>query len=505
MTAAAQFVVAILMVASCSSASAPNQAADGSSPSTAETEGSTTQPTSTLITSTEPIDAELHPHGIGDVLFADLGNPGVDVTHYDVDVAFDAATGVLEGTVLLSVTATANLEDFSLDAVGLKVDSVVIDGGPAQFELADPELVVTPAAAIAKGDSFEAAIIYSTKAQPQQAVTGIANGWFVTPGGTFVMNEPNGARTWLPSNDHPSDKATYRFTIHVPAGLTGIANGVLEQHSINAGDETWVWSQADPMATYLIQVITGDYEIIDTLGPNGLALTSVVLRSDRTLMQPLIDGMPEQIAFFEEKFGPYPLSSYGIAVTDSPGGLGMEQQGRPLYSRDDFAADLRDDPRPGLMGASQQYLLSHELSHMWFGDAVTPSVWQDIWLDEGFATYAAWMWSEHVGYRSLAENVDRALRDRQKPGVPTGKPSVERMFEFEEVYGGGAVVLQALRLTIGDDAFFMLLRTWVAENKGTSRTTNDFITLAERVSGADLTAFFDDWLFATSLPDQLPT
>ena len=87
------------------------------------------------------------------------------------------------------------------------------------------------------------------------------------------MNEPNGARTWLPSNDHPSDKATYRFTIHVPAGLTGIANGVLEQHSINAGDETWVWSQADQMATYLIQVITGDYEIIDTLGPNGLALT----------------------------------------------------------------------------------------------------------------------------------------------------------------------------------------------------------------------------------------
>ena len=495
MTAAAQFVVAIMMVASCSSASAPNQAADLSSPSTAETEGTTTQPTSTPTTSTEPIDAELHPHGIGDVLFADLGNPGVDVTHYDVDVAFDAATGVLEGTVLLSVTATANLEDFSLDAVGLKVDSIVIDGQSGQFELADPELVVTPAAPIAKGDSFEAAIVYSTKPQPQQAVTGIANGWFVTPGGTFVMNEPNGARTWLPSNDHPSDKATHRFTIHVPAGLTGIANGVLEQHSINAGDETWVWSQADPMATYLIQVITGDYEIIDTLGPNGLALTSVVLRSDRTLMQPLIDGMPEQIAFFEEKFGPYPLSSYGIAITDSAGGLGLEQQGRPLFSRDDFAA--------GHMGGFQQLLLSHELAHMWFGDAVSPASWQDIWLNESFATYGSWMWLDHIGDRRLATNVEMALRDRQNPAGSTGEPSAETMFD-SEVYDGGAVVLQALRLTIGDDAFFTLLRTWVAENKGTSRGTNDFITLAERVSGVDLTTFFDEWLFATSLPARLP-
>ena len=185
-------------------------------------------------------------------------------------------------------------------------------------------------------------------------------------------------------------------------------------------------------------------------------------------------------------------------------GLPYRAQTIDLHVARGAAAD-RDDPRPGLMGASQQYLLSHELSHMWFGDAVTPVVWQDIWLNEGFATYAAWMWFEHVGYRSLAENIDRALRDRQKPGVPTGEPSVERMFEFGEVYGGGAVVLHALRLTIGDDAFFTLLRTWVAENKGTSRGTTDFITLAERVSGADLTAFFDDWLFATSLPDQLPT
>jgi len=499
----AAFVVVVLVLVGCASAASPIPVA--SDP--VRTPSISSIPPSTSPASQAPsgsaIDAELHPRGIGDVLLADLGNPGLDVTHYDVEVAFDAATGVLDGSVLLSITATADLADFSLDAVELQVDSIVIDGQPARFDAAEPELVITPAAPIAKGDSFEVAIVYSATPHPQQGVTGIPNGWFVTPGGTFVMNEPDGARAWLPSNDHPSDKATYRFTVHTPAGSTGIANGVLEQHSINSGDETWVWSQMDPMATYLIQVITGDYEIIDTVGPNGIPLTSAVLRSDRTLMEPLIEGMPDQIAFFEERFGPYPLSSYGIAVTDSPDGTGMEQTGRPLYSRDNFAADRRDDARPGLMGVAQQYLLSHELAHMWFGDAVTPAVWQDIWLNESFATYAGWMWLEHLGYRSLPENVDSALRERQRASVPTGAPSVGRMFDFE-VYEGGAVVLQALRRTIGDDAFFTLLRTWVAENKGASRGTNDFIALAERIAGVDLTTFFDEWLFATSLPARLP-
>ena len=140
---------------------------------------------------------------------------------------------------------------------------------------------------------------------------------------------------------------------------------------------------------------------------------------------------------------------------------------------------------------------------MWFGDAVTPVVWQDIWLNESFATYAGWMWLEHVGFRSLATNVEMALRDRQRPGASTGEPPVDRMLGFE-VYDGGAVVLHALRLTIGDGAFFTLLRTWVAENKGTSRGTNDFIALAERVAAVNLTTFFDEWLFATSLPARLP-
>ena len=487
--------VAVMSLLSCSSASAPDGSAGVSSTTTLQTAESTPRPTSAPTVLTEPNDLELHSRGIGDVLFADLGNPGVDVTHYDVEIEFDAATGVLDGTVRLSITATDNLADFSLDAVQLKVDSIVVDGQPAQSEVAEPELVITPAVPIAKGDSFEVTIVYSATPRPQQSILGIPNGWFVTSGGTFVMNEPDGARTWLPSNDHPSDKATYRFIIHTRAGSTGIANGVLEQHAINVGDETWVWNQTDPMATYLIQVITGDYEIIDTLGPNGMALTSAVLRSDRTLMQPFIEVTSEQIAFFEENFGPYPLSSYGIAVTDSAGGLGMEQQARPLFSRDDFAA--------GVMGVDQQYLLSHELAHMWFGDAVTPVVWQDIWLNESFATYAGWMWLEHVGFRSLATNVEMALRDRQRPGASTGEPPVDRMLGFE-VYDGGAVVLHALRLTIGDGAFFTLLRTWVAENKGTSRGTNDFIALAERVAGVDLTTFFDEWLFATSLPARLP-
>ncbi len=247
------------------------------------------------------------------------------------------------------------------------------------------------------------------------------------------------------------------------------------------------------MATYLAQVLTGKYSLETGTGPRGLPMLSAVLTADRTLMQPFVDVQASMIDYFDDWFGPYPLDRYGIAMTDSFPGLAMEEQERSLFSREDFLS--------GHLGDTEQLLLSHELAHQWFGDAVTPAQWDDIWLNESFATYGQWMWLDHAGVAPLADQAQAALGYQRVN--PTGTPTVENMFGYES-YDGGAVVLHALRRTIGDTDFFQLLKDWSHDNNGTSRSTADFIATAEKVSGHDLTEFFDTWLFATHVPTTYP-
>ena len=218
-----------------------------------------------------------------------------------------------------------------------------------------------------------------------------------------------------------------------------------------------------------------------------------MLTADHATMQPFIDVTGEQIAFFEKYFGTFPLDRYGIAITDSFSGLAMETQERSLFSRDDFSG--------GRLDPSTQLFLSHELTHQWFGDAVTPARWRDIWLNESFATYGQWMWGEHVGNGSVADSAAAALASR--PPGSSADPTVDQLFSYNS-YDGGAVVLQALRLTIGDASFFQLLQQWVIRNNGTSRTTDDFVKLASQISGKDLTKFFATWLFADQPPSSFP-
>jgi aminopeptidase N len=244
----------------------------------------------------------------------------------------------------------------------------------------------------------------------------------------------------------------------------------------------------------MIQVLTGDYELVDGVGPNGLPLLSVVLRRDREKMQAYLDTIDDQIDYFDDFFGPYPFDRYGIAITDSAPGLAMETMERSTFSREDFSS--------GRLDSGQELYLSHELTHQWFGDAVSPARWIDIWLNESFATYGEWMWIDHIGQQSIDDSASAGLVAREPRS--TARPRAADLFGFNS-YEGGAVILHALRKTIGDNLFFTLLRRWVAENNGTSRTTEDFVAFASEVAGQDLTAFFATWLYADVLPTTFPT
>lgn len=429
--------------------------------------------------------------GVGDELFPDLGNPGLDVQHYDVALSYDPAAGTIAGSVGLDVVLTEDRDELTLDSLGPIIEQVTVDGAEAESDTDGPELRIELPQPGHEGDELRLEVEYRVDPQDHPSAVGLENGWTNTGGGSYVLNEPDGARTWLPCNDHPSDKATFTFTLSVPAGITAVANGALTSQRTEGDRDVWVWDETLPMATYLIQLLTGDYEIVEGETPDGLPLTSAVPTGERATMQPFLDVTPEMIAFFERWFGEYPLDRYGLAMADSPVGLAMETQGRSLFSEDDF--------RGGQLDYSTEGLLSHELAHQWFGDAVSPARWKDIWLNESFATYGQWMWAAHGA--DVDGEAEFALASRS-PGS-SADPSVGEMFSGNS-YDGGAVVLHALRRTIGDDAFFELLQRWVADNNGESRATQDFVTLAEEVSGRDLADFFDTWLFADQPPSEYP-
>ena len=464
-----------------------------------QTDPDDTDPEDTEPEETDPEDTEPEvvesPDGVGDPLFPELGNPGIDVEHYDIRVRYDPADDEITGAVTLTLVPTEAREQFTLDSSGPEVSSVTVDGDEAEFEQEDVELRITPATPLEPDKAVDVVVAYTATPDGGTSIANLPSGWFHTDEGSYVLNEPDGARTWLPSNDHPSDKATYTFRITVPTGLTAVANGALISTTPGPEGDEWVWEESVPMPTYLIQLLTGDYEVVTGEGPDGLPLVSVVLREDREAMQPFLDSIDDQIDFFDDFFGPYPLAQYGIAMTDSTGGLAMETMSRSLFSREDF---LRDDT------FIEELLLSHELAHMWFGDAVSPAEWQDIWLNESFATYGEWMWMEHIDLVPLEAQADDALQTKLLFGESaTATPGVGELFGYN-VYDGGAVVLHALRLTIGDEAFFSLLSRWVADNLGESRFTEDFVQLASEVAGTDLTDFFDEWLFAEVVPEQFP-
>lgn len=450
--------------------------------------------------STGGSDGQTGADGVGDELFPALGNPGIDVTDYLVDLTYDPDLDRIEATVTVTLLPLQTRAEITLDAVGLDIRSVTVDGEAAAFESEAVELRITPPEPLEVGSPVQVAVEYTVSPGAGSSPAGVESGWFNTADGSYALNEPDGLRTWMPSNDHPSDKATFTFAVTVPDGMTAVANGSLLSSTDGTGTRgeemsTWVWRQNEPMATYLVLLLTGPYELVEGKGPGGLPLLSVVLPGDVEVMEPFLDGIYEQIRFFERWFGPYPLDRYGLAMTDSRSGLAMETQGRSLLSRDDF-----------VRGSTyyQQLLLAHELAHQWFGNAVSPARWQDIWLNESFATYGHWMWLEETGYTTVGSEADAALLQRSLlGGSPTGSPSADELFAYNS-YEGGAVVLHALRATIGDELFFDLLRQWAADNTGESRTTADFIGLAETVSGEELDEFFDEWLFSAEVPSAFP-
>jgi aminopeptidase N len=425
--------------------------------------------------------------GVRDPYFPRAGNGGYDVGHYTLTLDYAPAPRHLTGTAVITARATRDLSAFDLDLAGLDVESVTVEGRKAGWNRTGQELTVRPHDDLSKGETFSTTVRYSGTPRTLTDPDGSEEGWLPTADGTLALGEPVGSMAWFPGNNHPSDKATYDIAVTVPKGLQAVSNGELTGHSDKGGRSTYRWHTGRPMASYLTLVAIGHYTIKRTTGPHGLPVLTAVDPTQAKASAEVLAKIPGILDWAELNFGPYPFASAG-AVVDRP---------------DDAGYALETQTRPVFPGAPDTGTLVHELAHQWYGDSVTPASWRDMWLNEGFATYAEWLWEEDQDGKSAQQTFDEYYEGDHEAiwAFPPAKPSSAAHISDRPVYERGAMVLQKIRQKVGDERFYDILQGWAATRSHATASTADFTAYVEKTApGKDFTGIWKDWLYGDGKP-----
>jgi aminopeptidase N len=431
--------------------------------------------------------------GRGVVYAGDPYTPGVGtwayrVHSYDLELDYRVATNRLDGVAVIEAEAVVDLDHIALDLSKLKASKVRLDGKRmTRLTQSTHILTVRPEQPIPAGTRFELRIDYGGRPGPRRSPWG-AIGWEELDDGVLTASQPSGSSTWFPCNDRPGDKARYRIRFTAEEDYTVVCNGSLVHRTLRGGRATWLYEQPEPTAPYLATVQIGHYARRSTRAavPVDYAFPAELDRRVRADFGPL-DRMIRQ---FSALFGPYPFDRYAVVVTSDELEIPLEAQAMAIFGSNHVDGD----------GGSER-LIAHELAHQWFGNSVGVAAWKDIWLNEGFACYAEWLWSEHDGgptADSLAREHHARLRAAPED-ILIGEPGAASMFD-DRVYKRGALTLHALRRTLGDEQFFGLLRAWTSEHAHATADTAEFAALAEERTGKPLATFFGQWLYAAALP-----
>lgn len=439
------------------------------------------------------------PLGVGDRLFPYLGNPGYDVASYDLSFTYPGSNSKpLAAVTTIDAWTTTELDRINLDFAHGDVQSVEVDGRPAAFSSAGEDLVVTPDGPLPRGSWMRITVRHTSDPVSADDRDG---GWVRTADGLAMANQADVAHLVFPCNDHPSDKAMFTIRVTAPEGYTAVANGLPTDVDRAGRTTTWTYRTQHPMATELAQVSIGRSTVLHREGPHGLPVRDVVPTQDRAALEPWLKKTPDQIAWLEDRVGPYPFETYGILMANADTGFELETQTLSLFEKDLFT-------EPAYPTWYVESIMVHELAHQWFGDSVSPRTWSDVWLNEGHATWYEALYAEARAGRTLEARMKAAYgasdRWRDAGGPPAApkvpKPGQKIGIFRPNVYDGAALVLYALRQEIGRKSFETLERAWVQEHRDGTATTADFVRLASEISGRDLGGFLHDWLYAEKTP-----
>jgi aminopeptidase N len=434
---------------------------------------------------------------VRDPVYPDYGNPALDVLGYDLKVRWQPERRELVGDATIHLRAVTATTQLSLDfSSAYTVDSATVNG-TAATPTWDGDDLVTPAT-LPAGEVATLRVHYHGR--PATVPMRSGRGDFDEGLGlrsnvdneAWTMQEPYGASTWYPANELPSDEALYDVSVTVPTGWVGVANGGLSGIMHGSGEDTYRWSSDDPVAAYVATLAVGRYTQLTDTGPHGLPLTYWLRTGKDEAFEPAVRRTPELLGWLELKFGPYPFATAGVVLVDSESA--METQQMVTYG-----AELRDGSAD--LDAAAEVLL-HEYAHQWFGDAVTPTDWTGMWLNEGFATYAEILWT--VEQRMIPEaswvSFARANDARSRPVAgPPGNPRADHFGEAN-VYDGPAMMLREIHRAVGDDAFFAFARDWVQTQRNHQVDRAGFIRFVNQHTGRDFTALINEWLDSPTTP-----
>lgn len=430
--------------------------------------------------------------GIGDPYFPHLGNGGYDVQNYTVKLDVDPEANYITGSTSILAMPLVSLSSFSFDFHGLTVDSVTINGQAAAFKQFRKKLIITPPAPLEAQAPFTVLVVYH--GSPGGIISSGTGSWpagweHERNGSINVFGELDGASTWFPNNNHPRDKATFRFEITAPEPWAVAATGRLVRiEQVGKNKRLYVWIMKWPMASYLASINIDKYEQVTFPGPDGVTIRSFFPANYPLSSRMEFDVLPEMIKFLSNLFGPYPFDEYGVVIASD-----RNPSCTQIYQSLEAQTLTIHCPAP------KENVIIHELAHQWFGDSVSLENWQDIWLKEGLATYAEWLWASKDRTPNQFGNLIKRKSEHFSASILIGRPPVDDLYN-PDVYIGGALVLQALRMKVGDTVFFKILRTYYIQYRDGNAGTQQFIDIAEKVSRQDLKTDFDQWLYTQNNP-----
>jgi aminopeptidase N len=430
--------------------------------------------------------------------------------HYDVTLVFDDKLGQLTRaeTKLDALVLGDRLAVIDLDFGALTIDSLSVGGRPARYERQGERLNVFLARPARRGERLQLSVIYHGRPADGLILTNDKDG---RPSATGD-NWPNRVHHWIPSLDHPSAKATVSFNVTVPARTTVVAGGRLAARSPtrSGAHVTWTYSEAAPVPPYCMVVAVGEFASLQPgmmLSARHAPVSYYVPPSEQKFAMQGFGAAIPSLKYFSRTIAPFPYAKLAHIVGATRFG-GMENSGAIIYSRTLF--DPREgapqSPRFGVRRGLVE-LIAHETAHQWFGDAVTPATWSDLWLSEGFATYYAGLFVEHAeGRAAFREYMRRKGEEYLKYELTRRAPIHDR--ETEDLnallnannYQKGAWVLHMLRAELGDAAFSRGVRAYYRAHLHRNATTEDLRAALERASGRRLREFFARWVYASGHP-----
>ncbi|MDO5634943.1 MAG: M1 family metallopeptidase [Micrococcus sp.] len=436
--------------------------------------------------------------------------------HVELDIDVKLAANRLSGRCILTGVLTADTKGVELDLhklVASRVELSVAGAPPVRVNATQPRrsphrVVVAFPARLAAGTRIALTVDYAGTPKPRRSAWGTI-GWEELSDGVLVAGQPHGASTWFPCVEAPGQRVTAAITLSCDAGYLPVANGQGHEVRRKGSRVTWSWRLDEPVSPYLLTVQIGRYRLVELPVPEDDAAAGeaaedgarvpiqlAVAPEHEHRARTALASQHAMMAVFEERFGPYPFPVYTAVVAAEPLEIPLESAALSLFGTNHLSGDWE-----------AERLIAHELSHQWFGNAVTLHRWRDIWLHEGFACYAEWVWSEASGRATVLEHARTAWAGlaRQGHDLVLGDPGARDMFD-DRVYKRGALTVVAVRSLLGEEQFTAMLRSWIREHLFTSVDAAQFRAHVRRhaelagVPGTAAVELFAAWVDATALP-----